>query len=96
MLTITKMATRLDRIKCYRFATGMKSIHIRGVSESTLLGLKRRAARHRRSLQKEVQFLLEEAAQMQTETTGELKLHLVETGNSGTWSREDIYGNEGR
>lgn len=77
----------------------MKSLHIRDVPEETLAGLKRRAQRHRRSLQKEVQVLLEEAARMQpaeNEAAECLKLKRVRTGGTGTWSREDVYGDNGR
>ena len=61
-----------------------------------MLGLKQRAERHRRSLQKEVQVLLEEAARMQPARGGGLKLHLANTGNKGSWTREEIYGEAGR
>lgn len=78
----------------------MKSIHIRNLEESTLRGLKQRAARHRRSLQKEIEVLLEDAARMSPPEKNapiELKLNTVSTGsNASDWSREDIYGNDGR
>ena len=64
-----------------------------------MAGLKRRAQRHRRSLQKEVQVLLEEAARMQpveNEAAERLKLRRVRTGGTGTWTREDVYGDNGR
>ncbi|MBC9868084.1 MAG: hypothetical protein F7B06_07725 [Opitutae bacterium] len=78
----------------------MKSILVRGLHEDTLARLKRRAARHHRSLQKEVQALLEDAAQMiPAEEVAEpkLKLHIVHSGRSdGNWSRETIYHDDGR
>lgn len=77
----------------------MKPIHIRGISEATLTDLKRRAARHRRFMQKEIQLLLEEAAQMQMAEENEpqgLNLHIVHTSSSDKWDREDIYGDAGR
>ena len=76
----------------------MKSIHIRNLSEETLAGLKRRASRHRRSLQMEAQLILEEAAQMQERESGlrELRLKTVKTGQSGSWDRGEIYGEDGR
>ncbi|MEX0330583.1 MAG: hypothetical protein AB3N64_04085 [Puniceicoccaceae bacterium] len=76
----------------------MKAIHIRDLSEETLAGLKRRAARHRRSLQKEAQIILEEAARMQEtgEDKRELRLHRVNTGRRGSWKREEMYGEDGR
>ena len=76
----------------------MKAIHIRDLSDETVAGLKRRAARHRRSLQKEAQIILEEAARMQEseEDRRELKLHRVNTGRLGSWKREEMYGEDGR
>ena len=80
----------------------MKSLHIRNLDESTLTSLKRRAARHRRSLQKEVDALLEDAAQMiptKEQSTSRLKLSLktVSTGNDdSTWDRDSIYSDDGR
>ena len=78
----------------------MKSIHIRGIQEETLARLKQRAKRHRRSLQKEVLTLLEDAAQMIP--VGEvaepkLELHIIHSeGSEGTWKRETIYHDNGR
>ena len=80
----------------------MKSIHVRNLDDNTLAGLKRRAARHRRSLQKEVESLLNDAAQMSP--TGEpqplsrkLILKTVSTKlPEATWDRESIYDDDGR
>jgi plasmid stability protein len=78
----------------------MKSLHIRNLDEEVLNGLKQRASRHRRSLQKEVEVLLEDAARMsppEENTKAELELNTVSTGEKGnTWSREAIYGDDGR
>jgi len=80
----------------------MKSIHIRNLDDGTLIGLKRRAARHRRSLQKEVESLLQDAAQMTpaeepTLLQQKLILKTVATGSPETkWDRESIYGDDGR
>ena len=76
----------------------MKSVHIRDLKEETLQGLKRRAARHRRSLQKEMQILLENAASMAPpEKKEELALNIVSSGKpKGHWSRDEIYSNDGR
>ncbi len=77
----------------------MKSLHIRDLPEDTLAGLKRRAERHRRSLQKELRLLLEEAARMEPTDLKEparLSLRKVKTGAKGTWRRKEIYGDEGR
>lgn len=82
----------------------MKSLHIRNLDEQVLTGLKRRAVRHRRSLQKEIEVLLQDAARMSPPEDGadkepELKLHTVSTGkktSQTTWSRDEIYGDDGR
>lgn len=80
----------------------MKSLHIRQLDEETVEGLKRRARRHHRSLQKEVEALLKDAARMMSprdiQTESVLSgLHTVTTGNQNTdWSREAIYGDDGR
>lgn len=80
----------------------MKSIHVRNLDEATLTGLKRRAQRHRRSLQKEVESLLSDAAQMAPaaqveESATKLNLKTVSTGQVGaTWDRQSIYGDDGR
>ncbi|MCC5839644.1 MAG: hypothetical protein JJT96_05920 [Opitutales bacterium] len=80
----------------------MKALHIRGLDEAVVEGLKRRARRHRRSLQKEVEVVLTEAAQMVPEDTAapvSLKslLRTVSTGRSADyWSRDEIYGDDGR
>jgi hypothetical protein len=81
----------------------VKSIHVRELSEATLEGLKKRAARHRRSLQKEVQLLLEQAAKMTSDLPEgseppQLKLNQVNSGlkNSAAWERASIYDENGR
>lgn len=80
--------------------TGMKSIHIRSVPDEALLRLKRRAARHRRSLQQEIQVLLEDAARMvppEAPTSGSLNLKIVRSGTSeDRFSRESFYDDDGR
>ena len=86
----------------YHFNTSMKSIHIRNLDDDTLIRLKRRAARHRRSLQKEVESLLVDAAQMspteeQTDSSQKLVLKTVATGKpEAQWDRESIYDDDGR
>lgn len=84
------------------FATNMKSLHIRGLDEAVIEGLKRRARRHRRSLQKEVELVLIDAAQMApVEGTASASLrdllHIVSTGQrDDRWGRDEIYGDDGR
>ncbi|MCC5790191.1 MAG: hypothetical protein JJT75_11185 [Opitutales bacterium] len=85
----------------YHFTTSMKSIHVRDLEDEVILGLKRRAARHRRSLQKEVETVLTDAARMVPEQVREQSpladLHKVNTGTPGQdWSRESFYHEDGR
>ncbi|TVP79242.1 MAG: hypothetical protein EA353_06565 [Puniceicoccaceae bacterium] len=80
----------------------MKSIHIRQVDDEVLDALKRRARRHRRSLQKEIESLLVDAAQMLPPEADEPSspLESIRTVSTGqpdmTWSRESLYGDDGR
>lgn len=79
----------------------MKSLHIRNLDDDVLLGLKVRAERHHRSVQKEVEVLLRDAAQMiqprEAAPSPLRDLHLVESKRTlSDWSRESIYGDDGR
>jgi plasmid stability protein len=70
----------------------MKSLHIRDVPETTIERLKRQAIRHHRSLQGELQFLLESAArQAAADEPADFSLHTVKTSGGQNWSREGIY-----
>ena len=75
----------------------MPAIHVRDIPEEVIEALKRRAARHRRSLQKELVHILESLARDEPEGIKlpplELKFSKAEKGK---WSREDIYGDDGR
>lgn len=79
----------------------MKSIHIRQVEDHTLEGLKRRAKLHRRSLQKEIEALLEDAAKMipevaeETSVAAELRM-VTGVRTESEWSRKEIYNDDGR
>lgn len=74
------------------YATNMKSLHIRDVPEQTIERLKRRASRHHRSLQGELQALLEEAAKQAIGgDIAEFSLHTVKTQGHQDWSREGLY-----
>jgi plasmid stability protein len=74
------------------YDTTMKSLHIRDVPEQTIERLKRRASRHHRSLQGELQALLEDAAkQAVSGDKSEFSLHTVRTQGNQDWSREGIY-----
>jgi len=69
----------------------MKSILLRGIPETTLDMLKRRARSHHRSLQGELHALLAEALASPIEKTGEFRIKTVRTGGLQNWSREAIY-----
>lgn len=79
----------------------MRSVHIRQIDDDILDGLKRRARLHRRSLQKEIESLLEDAAKMipPEEPIRSIadRLQIISGGNTpSTWSRKDIYAEDGR
>lgn len=80
----------------------MKAVHIRQIDDEVLDALKRRARRHSRSLQKEIESLLVDAAQMQPLKMGgpSNPLDSIRTASTGhadmTWSRESVYGDDGR
>ena len=78
----------------------MSSLLIRDIPDKTLKALKRRAARHHRSLQKEIAFLLEESARMTPEGMDpeprQLRLKTVNTKNTAPWKRSDLYADDGR
>jgi hypothetical protein len=74
------------------YATNMKSLHIRDVPEQTIERLKRQASRHHRSLQGELQCLLDEAAKRAVfGDSSEFSLHTVKTQGNQDWSREGLY-----
>ena len=76
----------------------MSAVHITQVPPETIGALKRLARSHHRSLQGELRAILERAARMAPPegATTELKLVTVKTGYTGSWSREEIYGGDGR
>ncbi len=76
----------------------MKSLHIRDLDEGVLQRLRKRAKHHHRSLQGELRAILEDAARYapDDETLDDLELITVDTGNSHSLTREEIYGDDGR
>ena len=76
----------------------MKSILIRDIDPEILTALKRLARNHHRSLQGELHAILEKEAKMAATQAGdnELDLVTVRTKGKSTWSREELYGNQGR
>jgi len=77
----------------------MVALNIRNVPEPVAAALRERASRHGHSLQQELLSILESAAAEPASATtapSPIQLKTVRTGGASTWSREDIYGNEGR
>ena len=76
----------------------MKSILIRDLDASTYSAIKQLAKMHHRSMQGELHAILEQAAKLVPDRVenGEIKLYTVSTGSDSAWSREEMYGTEGR
>jgi len=68
------------------------------VDPATLSALKRLARGNHRSLQGELHGILERAARLAPpeQDDGGLNLVTVTTGNEARWSRDEIYGDQGR
>jgi len=77
----------------------MVAFNIRNVPEPVAAALRERASRHGHSLQQELLSILESAAAepaSSTTTPPPIRLETVRTNGTSTWSREEIYGDEGR
>lgn len=76
----------------------MAAVHIRNVPDDVLDALKRRAARHERSLQKELRHILGLIAREEpsAEPLPPISLNLSQASPSSTWRREETYGDDGR
>lgn len=76
----------------------MSAVHVRDVPPEVLAALKRRARRHHRSLQGELRELLSEVAREERRTDPQppLALRLSSAAPTTSWSREEIYGDDGR
>ncbi len=82
----------------------MPAVHIRDLSPEVVDALKRRAARHERSLEGELRFLLTSVAREEppAQPLPAIRLHLAASAEPGAaageplWRREEIYGDEGR
>lgn len=76
----------------------MPAVHIRNVPDEVLEALKRRAARHERSLQRELRHLLGTIAA--EEPSGEplppISLKTSTASPRSSWQREEIYEDDGR
>ena len=76
----------------------MRAVHIRNIPEDVVESLKRRAARNHRSLQKELTAILCSVAKdgPPVEPLAPLRLKLSRASTETTWSRDEIYGDDGR
>lgn len=76
----------------------MQAIHIRDVPDHVVAALKRSARAHHRSLQGEVLATLEEAARRAppAELPAPLELALSSAPTVSSWSREEVYDDDGR
>jgi len=76
----------------------MPAIQIRDVPSEVITALKRRAARHERSLEGELRYILAAIARDEPSETPlpPLNLKLSQASPTMTWSREEIYGDDGR
>ena len=79
----------------------MASLLIRNLDDAAVARLKARARRHNRSLQGEVKSILESEARTAEKDPGqpgrrELKIHTVNIPTRTTWSRSEIYKDDGR
>lgn len=76
----------------------MSAVHVRNVPEEVLDALKHRAQRHGRSLQGELRHILVTVARREPSSRPlpPLKLHFSSASPETTWSREEIYDDDGR
>ncbi len=77
----------------------MVAFNVRNVPEPVAAALRERASRHGRSLQQELLLILESAATEPasgTEALPPIRLKTVRTSGTSTWSRDEIYDDDGR
>ena len=74
------------------------SLSVKSVPEHVAERLRRRAARNHRSLQGELHEIVERAAEHAPPAAEEPRFEIitVDTGGTSSWSREDLYGDNGR
>lgn len=58
--------------------------------------LSERARRHGLTLEQELRTIAEAATQPESAPLPPISLHMVRVGATSTWSREEIYGDDGR
>jgi plasmid stability protein len=76
----------------------MPAVQIRDLPTEVLAALKRRAARHERSLEGELRHILATIARQEPASSPlpPIELKLSESSAETSWRREDIYGDDGR
>jgi plasmid stability protein len=77
----------------------MVAFNVRNVPGPIAAALRERARRHGRSLQQELLEILASAAAEPTQSSASLpplQLTTVNSAGSSTWSREEIYDDDGR
>jgi plasmid stability protein len=76
----------------------MAAVQIRDVAPEVLAALKRRAARHERSLEGELRYILTSIAREEPpeRSLPPIDLKLAQAAPSTTWRREEIYDDSGR
>jgi len=76
----------------------MPAVQIRDVAPEVIAALKRRAARHERSLEGELRYILAAIAQeeLPPPPLPPIELKLSQASPTTSWRREEIYGDDGR
>lgn len=74
----------------------MPDIQIRDVPSEVIAALNQRAARHERSLEGELRYLLATIASEELPPLQPLQLKLSQASPPTTWRREEMYGEEDR
>lgn len=76
----------------------MAAVQIRDVAPEVIAALKRRAARHERSLEGELRYILAAIAREEPSSSPlpPIDLKLSPASPPTDWRREEIYGDDGR
>lgn len=75
----------------------MPAVQIRDLPPEVIAALKRRAARHERSLEGELRYLLAMIAREEPPASlPPIELKLSQASPGTTWRREEIYDDDGR
>lgn len=74
----------------------MAAIHLPHLPDHVLAALRKRAAAHRRPVEDEVIAILENAAESPPNASEPIRLVMATEASDADWSREAIYGDDGR